>query len=202
MNQYTLSLIDRTVHYSFCWRLGRPVLLFEVTQISLSLITVNLEMPYFTTVKTTYWAVVYRSPRATHTMSPIIRVQRRPPTTISTIVLSTSATTLNTFSWSLSPKRRRIKLFSWSLGTSTFPRTVWYTKWPGWTVKILPLMFSVLGCVLKRFQHLQSFLLIEVGQGTRRVAHNPLHRTFYGGLCQSFHCLMKLLQFSLQFLKE
>ena len=79
MNQYTLSLIDRTVHYSFCWRLRRPVLLFEVTQISLSLITVNLEMLYFTTVKTTHGAVVYRSPRATHTMSPITRVQRRPP---------------------------------------------------------------------------------------------------------------------------
>ena len=79
MNQYTPSLIDRTVHYSFCWRLRRPVLLFEVTHISLSLMTVNLEMLYFTTVKTTYGAVVYRSPRATHTMSPVTRVQRRPP---------------------------------------------------------------------------------------------------------------------------
>lgn len=87
MNQYTLSLIDRTVHYSFCSLLRGPVLLFEVTQISLSLITVNLEMSYFTTVKTTYGVVVYRSPRATHMMSPIIRVQRRPPMTISTIVL-------------------------------------------------------------------------------------------------------------------
>lgn len=74
MNQYTLSLIDRIVHYSFCWRLRHFVLLFEVTKISLSLITVNLEMPYFTTVKTTYGAVVYLFPRDTHMMSPIIRV--------------------------------------------------------------------------------------------------------------------------------
>lgn len=124
----SMSLIDRTVHYSFCWRLRRPVRLFEVTQISLSLIIVNLEMPYFTTVKTTYGSVVYRSPRATHTMSPIIRVQRRPPTTISTIVLFYFGYYIKYFSLSLSPKRRRIKLFSWSWSTSIFPRTVWYTK--------------------------------------------------------------------------